>query len=449
MNPEHPPSPDTSDRIPAPPLDQFNFALEEIADQSMRFVIEFDGQLDADRLGRACLAAIHQAPVLGCRFVEAESPYWERIPHMSAADILDVIASRDPDQDLMDALAAHIDPATGPQVHLRLLRREDDTLCITAHHAVMDAHGLFAFVTLLASLYRNDRIFPGGSLRDHDRSLAPILSRIPSGVHETVHAYNEKLVAGWKFPATMRDAAGKKFAIRTLEPARLPATKTKGKELGATVNDILLAAFFSALRDFVHPKAGTIVPVLLSLDLRMHFPEKECMSLSSGDPDSPFALQSLAGAIANKSVAFQVMVPVQDRTFDETVVVMKELMREHKDHYPGLSSAIDTESAGYTNYSRIRERVRTMKESYASTGSEPPFLGNIGIIRPEVCAFSPDLPVKNAFIAGIIVNPPGIALGVTTFRDRLTLSIGYKTPAMAEETVERFLDRITGYLPGK
>ena len=82
-----------------------------------------------------------------------------------------------------------------------------------------------------------------------------------------------------------------------------------------------------------------------------------------------------------------------------------------------------------------------------ATGSPPPFLGNIGVIPPEVCAFSPDIPVRNAFVAGIIVDPPGITLGVTTFREMLTLSIGYKTPALAEETVEEFLDRIVRYLP--
>jgi len=90
-----------------------------------------------------------------------------------------------------------------------------------------------------------------------------------------------------------------------------------------------------------------------------------------------------------------------------------------------------------------------MKEAYASTGSEPPFLGNIGIIPTEVYAFSSGCPVKNAYVAGIIVDPPGIALGVTTFCDMLTLTVGYRPPAMTEESVERFLDQLVRYLPGE
>jgi NRPS condensation-like uncharacterized protein len=68
---------DIPERFPAPPLDQFNYVLKRLGDMSMRLVIDLAGRLDEARLARACLAAIRQAPVLGSRFVEVESPVWE------------------------------------------------------------------------------------------------------------------------------------------------------------------------------------------------------------------------------------------------------------------------------------------------------------------------------------------------------------------------------------
>jgi NRPS condensation-like uncharacterized protein len=122
-------------------------------------------------------------------------------------------------------------------------------------------------------------------------------------------------------------------------------------------------------------------------------------------------------------------------------------MQVHKAHNPGIASAVDLESFGYAGFARIRERVQTMKTTYAACHANPPFLGNIGIIPDECVAFSQDLAVTNAFVAGIVIDPPGIALGVTTFKGRLTLVTGYGTPAIPHAAMEQFMDALVNYLP--
>ena len=88
-----------------------------------------------------------------------------------------------------------------------------------------------------------------------------------------------------------------------------------------------------------------------------------------------------------------------------------------------------------------------MKTTYAARHANPPFLGNIGIIPDECVAFSQDLSVTNAFVAGIVIDPPGIALGVTTFKGRLTLVTGYGAPAISHAAMEQFMDTLVSYLP--
>ncbi len=444
------------DRIPAPPLDQFNYALEGLGDMSMRFVIDFAGRLDEARLGRACIAAIRQAPVLGSRFVEAEKPVWEILPALDPADLVQLILSQDPKRDLEKTLTGSINPGRGPQVRLSIIRGERDILCITVSHAVMDAHGLLAFSALLAMLYRDEP--PGDTIipERYDRSLGPLLAGLPPGILESLPIHAEKFIAGWKFLDTGAPGPEKRYAIRTLPASRLILIKASGRQHGATVNDILLAAFYTALRDFIRPETGIRVPIFVSIDLRRYYSGREAKEAGEregftgpGDRDtSPVSrVHALARAISNKSVAFPLLVPVANRTFDETILLVNQLMHEQKAHYPGLAAAIETEAYGFENFSKFRERVRERQQASTVTRSEPPFIGNIGVIPPEACAFSPDLFVNNAFLAGIIINPPGLTFGITTFNGMLTLSIGYRSPAVSEASVEGLLDRIVSYLP--
>lgn len=391
----------------------------------MRFVIDFAGRLDEARLGRACIAAIRQASLLGSRFVDAETPVWEILPSPDPEDLVRVIRSQDPERDLRKTLTGSIDPERGPQVRLSILRGKQDILCITVSHAaMMDTHGLLTFSALLAMLYRDEQLGDTIIPERSDRSLASLLAGLSPGILECQRAQAMKFIPDWKFPITGAPGTEKRYAIRTLPASRLIAIKASGREYGATLNDIFLAAYCTALRDSINPENGIPVPILVTIDLRRYFGgeagkgagEREGFT-GPGDLDdrATTRVHALSRAISNKSVAFQLQIPVERRTFGDTIVLMHALMQEKKEHYPGLSSAIETEAYWSGNFSKFQERVRERSHASAETRSESPFIGNIGVISPETCAFAPDLPVNNAFLAGIIINPPGLTFGITTF----------------------------------
>jgi len=436
-------------RIPAPPMDQFNYALRELGEQTMHFVIAFDGCIDDERLNHAVAATLVMVPVLGFRFVEADAPYWERITPLGVQDLVCVHPSENGEQDFQKVLTLPLDPKTSPPLHLDILRSaRSDTLCISVHHAAMDAHGLIVYAQLLAACYRDPDSWRGKYLTTGpDRSLAKLLSQFSEHEHAPVAKPPEPLHPEWAFPAPVGNVEQRAFAIRTLSPDRLPVIKDSSHKLGATVNDVLIAAFFSALCDYIHPEPDHTVPILVSIDLRRYLNGKD-PELSQGKtfPDRTTPAVPL-DTIVNMSVAFNVMMPTGTCTFDDRIRQAVAAMQVHKANNPGLDSAIDIESFGYANFAGIRERVRMMKESAEGSGVETPFLGNIGVIPESSTAFSPSLPVTNAFITGIVINPPGLALGVTTFRNSLTFSIGYGSTAMPQEMMEGFMDRLIGYLP--
>ena len=436
-------------RIPAPPMDQFNYALRELGEQTMHFVIACDGCFDDERLNQAVAATLAMVPVLGARFVEADAPYWERITLLDVRDLVCVHPSVNGELDLQKVLTLPLDPKTSPPLRLDVLRSaRSDTLCISVHHAAMDAHGLIVYAQILAACYRDPDSWCGKSpATSPDRSLAKLLSQFSEHERVPVATPLEPLHPGWAFPAPAGGVEQRAFTIRTLAPDRLMVIKNTSHKLKATVNDVLLAAFFSALCDYIHPEPGLTVPILVSIDLRRYLDGKDPEPSQGKTFPDRIALAVPLDTIVNMSVAFDVMMPTGTCTFDDRIRQATAAMQVHKADNPGLASAIDIESFGYANFSGIRERVRMMKESAEGSGVETPFLGNIGVIPESSTAFSPFLPVTNAFITGIVINPPGLALGVTTFRNSLTFSIGYGSTAMPQEMMEGFMDRLIGYLP--
>ncbi len=171
-------------RIPASPMDQFNYALQALGDQSMHMVIAFEGMLDERRLQEAASTVLSEIPVLGSRFVDCGAPYWELLPETDRDTLVCIHPSVDPHQDLPKVLAIPVDSAAGPQICIHLIRtKSSDTLCITVHHAVMDAHGLLACTRLLAECYRNPDYKTLPPTETMDRSLATVLAQFPETVH--------------------------------------------------------------------------------------------------------------------------------------------------------------------------------------------------------------------------------------------------------------------------
>ena len=326
----------------------------------MHMVISFRELLDERRLMAA--AVLDEGPVLGSRFVGCDAPYWECMPETNRAALIRIHLSSDPDRDLPRVLAIPVDPAAGPQICLHLLRtNSSDTLCITVHHAAMDAHGLLSCTRRLAECYRNPDYKAAQQTEPTDSSLATVLAGFPQTKHICNQPAPEDPPTGWAFPAGPGNGSTHDFAIWTLPATRLDAVKRAGKLRGATVNDVLLAAYFQALCTTIRPPPGNPVPIMVSIDFRRYLNNPHPVSQNN--------------AICNQSVAFPVMMKPDTQSGDEMIACARDAMQAHKAHNPGIASAIDLESFGYAGFARIRERVQTMKTTYAACHANPPVSG--------------------------------------------------------------------------
>ena len=416
-------------------MDQFNYALSGLGDQTMRMVVGFEGRLDEKRLEDALARVLAQIPVLNSRFVETGAPYWEHLGDARRQNKVQVMYAETGDRAPDLFLGTPVDPAAGPQIRLRVLRTpHGDTLCIAVHHAAMDARGLLACTRLLADYYREPGRPDCPNNAAGDRSLTPVLALFPEACG-VPGAAPEKSPVGWAFPGTTGKEVTRVFSLRTLPGERLDAIKNAGHQQGATVTDVILAAYFRALCTEIRPDPGTRLPIMVSIDLRRY--------LACTGRESPATL------VSNQSVAFPVVMVPETGSFGEAIVQAHAAMQVNMAHNPGISSAADLEQFGYQGFAKIQKRVQETKAEYADRHANTPFLANIGIIPGDTVAFSPDLPVADAYLAGIVLDPPGVALGVTTFKGRLTLIAGYGTPGVSRVAIERLMDRIVSCLPGK
>jgi NRPS condensation-like uncharacterized protein len=146
--------------------------------------------------------------------------------------------------------------------------------------------------------------------------------------------------------------------------------------------------------------------------------------------------------VKNQSVALRVITRVGDGSFRSILKDVAMTMRNIKDNYPGINSALEIEVFGSDSFYEILDRIRSLAKDSTKVDAKPSLFGNIGIIPEEAVAFSDSIGVSNAFQAGIIPDAPGIALGLTTFRGKMTFTLGYPGGVWIGKLMDALIDRI-------
>jgi len=118
-------------------------------------------------------------------------------------------------------------------------------------------------------------------------------------------------------------------------------------------------------------------------------------------------------------------------------------MNRLKENNPGLESAAGLEylaSQGYIGLVKYLEEASAMGRKFNVTF---PLLSNFGVL--SLYGFG-ELIVINEFISSPIMYPPGFMLGVSTFNDEMTFSIGYCGKENRRQ-INRFLEIYVAELP--
>lgn len=403
--------------------DKMHYLFRDFNDRMVHVELNYDFVLDVDALKTVIICAFEKVPVLHSKFVDKKvSTHWEVMPY----DIDEVLAVSEPEnlqEAVDDFLTQYIPPESHIQMKFALFIKDGkSTLCMIENHMCMDGGDLKYFLKSFCENYTNYV----------ENGISPIEYRTGSRAYTDVYTGFSKMESGvaqrlfkninarddHKFPLTsdsIRDAsfiARKKFSEDVLTKL-----KTKGKELGATINEMLLTAYFYSVYELANFPASDQVMISSAIDLRRH--------MESVD-DKGFT---------NHTAWMQCAIPQRGRDIFETVqYVVRSSNRFKKDKFMGLYG-LPLLNFGYSIL------PHAASEEIIKIGYSNPYMAmsNIGVLNGKQMSLSGHEPV-DAFMSGAVKYKPFVLLTATTYKNVITLSMCVRGNDKDKEIVNKFFD---------
>jgi NRPS condensation-like uncharacterized protein len=424
-------------RFPAAAIDKIISGGQDvgIADFMLQMELCFEHRLDAQRLARALTLLIDAQPVLGCRLVtEKRRVYWERLP-LPWPDML-FPASTPAEYD--DFRNRPIDSRKGPQITACMLRGADsDRLLVKVAHQVCDAGGLNDVIAQLSHIYTqlaNNHGYRPRSNMYGGRTCSQILRHLPWYIYPvllflflrtTLSTQIPKKTHALQVPVGPREPFT--FAIRHLEPARVERLTAYGRQHHATINDLMIAAFYRALLKKEAWDGHAALRIQTTVDLRRHY-------LPSGKAEGICNLSTYEHINLGRE-------PGSD--YAATLDRVSAITRRKKSGWIGLSELCTVPLAGLAPYTLLVQACDKLLHGRVSSRNYPSGLTNLGLIQPANVLF--DGQAACGWILPPVVYPPVLYIGFSGYANSLTLSAGM--PLAARDCLEDFFTQMLEELP--
>ena len=379
----------------------------------------FERRLDADVLARAVRLVLDAEPVLGCSLKERLlGGEWERCADLDASVPFSVVVTGDTDRNCADFHAEGFE-AGGPRLAVRLLRSPyGDDLCLKVDHLVADGRAAKELTCLLAEVYT--RLLA-------DPSYVPQPNLAPRPTFEDLWAaltaeQRDAATRGatrmatprWRMALVRGTGSGFDVGTLTVFPTGLAAIKDYGRDRGATVNDMLVTGLLRSLARRFPPAEGIPLAATITADVRRFAEDVRFQRACNLSSPHTIEIGQEAGD-----------------TFDDTLQRVIGAMRAWKD---GLCGAA-TLCGPNLPHPVMRALLSAFGRYAGRRGMVPPCVMNIGILDETRMAFGAARPVA-AHILGPVPKGPGFAATVSTYRDTLTVWMGFHEEDLDPRLVE-------------
>ena len=408
-------------RLDAELWDKMHYLFRDFNDRMVHVELNYDFVPDIEALKTVLICAFEKVPVLHSRFVDKKLwTHWEVMPY-NIDDIFSVEYPDDVEAAVEDFLTQYIAPTEDIQMKVALFIKDGkSTLCMVENHMCMDGGDLKLFLQELCenySRYVSEGISPV-NFRTGSRSYADVysgFSKTEAGVARRLFKnINER--DNHRFPLTEDNIRDKSFIARKkFSEETLDKLKIKGKELGATINELLLASYFYSVYELAGYPESDKVMISNAIDLRRHMDSVN---------DKGFT---------NHTSWMQCAIPERGKDIFETVkYVVESSNRFKKDRFMGLYG-LPLLNFGYSFM------PHAVSEEIIKIGYSNPLMAmsNIGILNGQHFALCGEEPA-DAFMSGAVKYKPFVLLTATTYKKVITLSMCVRGNDDDKEIVKRF-----------
>lgn len=430
---------ENSDIMPAFAHDFGNYVARfGMGNFQIQALMKLDGRIDFDRLFRAVRLSVDAEPVLGCRFVEHDPPYWKRLEDMDQIEFCSMEESDNVDEAAQRFLESPLDMDHDPMVKVKLIRSEQyDTLGIKLNHTCCDGAGAKEFIHLLSRIYsaldgESGDYIPEPSIRDDEDHLK-VFHNLGIKHPELDNSVVESPRTVWPF---RWKSGGRKditpFVVCRLPHGQLDVMSRYGKERGATINDLILTAFYRAMFQLSQPPYRVPMDIGLTVDLRRYLPDNKAS-----------AIRNFSGGIVLR------IARLKDEPFEGTLSRVVSVMNRKKNKNPGYQCATGAEHAEMMSFHQFlafskfisKASDKLLKKCYYCS----PGLSNVGIISKTLLKFGENT-VTDAYIIPPVIRMPGIMLVASSYNGILTFATGYYEGSVNRVKLEKLLNHIKSEL---
>lgn len=407
--------------------DKMHYLFRDFNDRMVHVELHYDYEINIDALKTVLVCFFEKAPVLHSSFTDNRiHPYWT-VKDYNIDDILTVkdVSEEALEQEVNDFLVQYIPPEADIQMKVAVFRHGGKSvLCVVENHMCMDGGDLKYFMKALCKNY-NDYIEKGISpveLRTGTRSYESVYEDFSSGEKRMAKNLYKNINSkdNHGFPFTADSIKDKSFiAKRKIPASKFDEIRATGKKHGATINDMLLTAYFYALYELAEFDKSESVSISCAVDLRRHIKDNSDQG------------------ITNHTAWMQCRVPERGESiFDTLKYVVKSSNKFKEDRFIGLHG-LPLLSFGY-KILPLAASEEVIKIGYAN-----PLLAmsNIGILEVDKLALEGNEPT-DGFMSGAVKYKPYALLSVTSVRKELTISMCVRGNDEDRKTVEKFFDLI-------
>ena len=405
--------------------DKMHYLFRDFNDRMVHVELRYDYEIDIEALKTVLICFFEKAPVLHSSFTDNRiSPYWT-VKDYKINDVLTVkeVSEENLDQEINDFLVQYIPPDADIQMKVAVFNHSGKSvLCIVENHMCMDGGDLKYFMKSLCKNY-SDFVENGISpvdLRTGTRSYESVYEDFSSGekrlaknLYKNVNSKDDH-----GFPFTPNSIKDKSFiAKRKIPASKFDAIRLSGKKHGATINDMILTAYFYSLYELAGFDKRDGFSISCAVDLRRH---------SKDNSDQ---------GVTNHTAWMQCRVPEQgDNIFETLNYVVHSSNQFKEDRFVGLHG-LPLLSFGY-KILPLAASEEVIKIGYAN-----PLLAmsNIGVLEVDKLALAGNEPT-DGFMSGAVKYKPFALLSVTSVRKELTLSMCVRGNEIDKEIVEKFFD---------
>ncbi len=419
----------------APVFDVFNVFFDRIYEPSMHIVFCSDGIIDDIILKKAVTQYLKSDPYLSSRFEIKDGMYfWHHESGYKTEDYFYLKKIAGSAEYILNNPPPPVNVYKGPQIRAGIYRNESsDFLVFSCHHGFCDAGGLKFMAKEIFSIYRElkkNPLYIPEYKGWYYRGTKDILDKFSPEYIKSVLADETPFSDRWAFPFEYIGRGTPQFSMRKLSPVRMKKIKEFGKKYNATVNDILIGAFFLAL---------------LKINSCDSDEESEKSILTSADIRKYYG-RDFDNHPQNLSVAFQISLKAKrDYELKDIIEETAKITRRKKSKDLGLGCIAFYEKIFSEGEFFINGFFDNMMQSYEKTNFKNPVFSNIGIIDENYFSNlkaknNTDLNVTDAFFLPVVCHPPGFLMTASTFKDSIFIVCGYEEGPYSKDTVERFLE---------